>query len=194
MRLIAPTLQNVMAGKNRSTFSRWWGSFHNKQEEFERGRRTVVEDINWIIEFERLARPRLQKIFEEDLVGIPAALAERLEALRKREASNRADAEAEPSAHRERVERGGVAREQKTPLELTYQPRSRLLVVKFAPGHYDDNQVNVLHAAMKLACKELCISKTDQESRERVASMMMAFAKYGHIDVEKLKAFAVHQF
>ena len=63
-----------------------------------------------------------------------------------------------------------------------------------APGHYDDNQVNVLHAAMKLACKELCISKTDQESRERVASMMMAFAKYGHIDVEKLKAFAVQQF
>ena len=44
----------------------------------------MVEDINWIIEFERLARPRLQKIFEEDLVGIPAALAERLEALRKR--------------------------------------------------------------------------------------------------------------
>ena len=148
----------------------------------------MAEDINWIIEFERLARPRLQKIFGKDLLGIPVALAERLEQLRKKEASNRADAEAE------RIERGGVAREQKTPLEFTYQPRSRLLVVKFAPGHYDDNQVNVLHAAMKLACKELCISKTDQESRERVASMMMAFAKYGHIDVEKLKAFAVQQF
>ena len=63
----------------------------------------------------------------------------------------------------------------------------------FPTGH-DNNQINVLQAAMKLACKELCISKTDQESRERVASMIMAFAKYGPIDVEKLKAFAVQQF
>ena len=47
----------------------------------------MTEDIDWIIEFERLARPRLQKIFEKDLVGIPAALAERLEQLRKKEAS-----------------------------------------------------------------------------------------------------------
>jgi hypothetical protein len=39
----------------------------------------------------------------------------------------------------------------------------------FPTGH-DNNQINVLQAAMKLACKELCISKTDQESRERVAS------------------------
>jgi hypothetical protein len=61
----------------------------------------------------------------------------------------------------------------------------------FPTGH-DNNQINVLQAAMKLACKELCISKTDQESR--VASMIMAFAKYGPIDVEKLKAFAVQQF
>ena len=55
----------------------------------------MAEDINWIIEFERLARPRLQKIFEKDLLGIPVALGERLEQLRKKEASNRADAEAE---------------------------------------------------------------------------------------------------
>ena len=66
--------------------------------------------------------------------------------------------------------------------------------MKFAPGHYDNNEINVLQTAMKLACNELCISKTDQESRERVASMMMAFAKHGHIDVEKLKSFAVNQF
>jgi hypothetical protein len=64
----------------------------------------------------------------------------------------------------------------------------------FPIGHYDNNQIDVLEAAMKLACRELCISTTDQESRERVASMMMAFAKYGHIDVEKLKTFAVQQF
>ena len=54
------------------------------------GVRTETEDIDWIIEFERLARPRLQKIFEKDLVGLPAALAERLEQLRKKEASTRA--------------------------------------------------------------------------------------------------------
>ena len=47
----------------------------------------MTEDIDWIIEFERLARPRLQKIFEKDLVGIPAGLAERLEQLREKEAS-----------------------------------------------------------------------------------------------------------
>ena len=44
----------------------------------------MTEDIDWIIEFERLARPRLQKIFEKDLLGIPAGLAERLEQLRKK--------------------------------------------------------------------------------------------------------------
>jgi hypothetical protein len=66
--------------------------------------------------------------------------------------------------------------------------------MKFPTGHYDNDQINVLQAAHNRACKELCISKTDQVSRERVASMMMAFAKYGHIDVEKLKTFAVRHF
>ena len=59
--------------------------------------------------------------------------------------------------------------------------------MKFPTGHYDNDQINVLQAAHIPACKELCISKTDQVSRERVASMLMAFAKYGHIDVERLK-------
>ena len=66
--------------------------------------------------------------------------------------------------------------------------------MKFPTGHYDNDQINVLQAAHMLACKELCINKTDQESRARVTSMMIAFAKYGHIDVEKLKNFAVRQF
>jgi hypothetical protein len=66
--------------------------------------------------------------------------------------------------------------------------------MKFPTGHYDNDQINVLQAAHNRACKELCISKTDQVSRERVASMVMAFAKYGHIDAEKLKNFAVRQF
>ena len=66
--------------------------------------------------------------------------------------------------------------------------------MKFPPDHYDDNQTNVLRTAHSVACKELCISKTDNESRERVAAMMIAFAKDGHIEVEKLKAFAVQQF
>ena len=50
----------------------------------------MTEDIDWVVEFERLARPRLQKIFEKDLVGLPAGLAKRLEQLRKKEASTRA--------------------------------------------------------------------------------------------------------
>jgi hypothetical protein len=48
------------------------------------GVRTVTENIDWIVEFERLARPRLQKIFEKDLVKLPMALSERLEQLRKK--------------------------------------------------------------------------------------------------------------
>ena len=36
----------------------------------------MAEDIGWIIEFERLARPRLQKIFEKDLVKLPVAIGE----------------------------------------------------------------------------------------------------------------------
>ena len=47
----------------------------------------MTENIDWIVEFERLARPRLQKIFEKDLVKLPMALSERLEQLRKKEAS-----------------------------------------------------------------------------------------------------------
>ena len=66
--------------------------------------------------------------------------------------------------------------------------------MKFPTGHYDNDQINVLLAAHNRACKELCISKTDQVSRERIASMMMAFAKYGHIDLENLKNFAVWHF
>ena len=53
------------------------------------GVRTVTENIDWIVEFERLARPRLQKIFEKDLVKLPMALSERLEQLRKKEVSTR---------------------------------------------------------------------------------------------------------
>ena len=44
--------------------------------------------------------------------------------------------------------------------------------MKFPP-YYDNDQINVLQAAHSVACKELCINKTDQESRERVAAMMI---------------------
>ncbi len=66
--------------------------------------------------------------------------------------------------------------------------------MKVSTSHSDNDQTNVLQAAFNLACGELCISKTDTESRERVATMIRAFAKYGRLDVEKLKAFAVHNF
>jgi hypothetical protein len=64
-----------------------------------------------------------------------------------------------------------------------------------SPTDRDDNDtMNVLQVAFNLACKELCISRSDQVSRKRVASMVLAFAKYGHLDVDKLKTFAVQQF
>ena len=46
------------------------------------------------------------------------------------------------------------------------------VAMKLPTGHYDNDQINVLQAAHKQACKELCIGKTDAVSRERVASMM----------------------
>ena len=66
--------------------------------------------------------------------------------------------------------------------------------MKSPTDRYDNEKMNVLQASFDLACKELCISKADEVSRERVASMMQAFAKYGRLDVEKLKTFAVQQF
>ena len=57
--------------------------------------------------------------------------------------------------------------------------------MKFPPGDFDNDQINVLQVAHSVACKELCINKADQESRERVAAMMIAFAKYGHIESRK---------
>ena len=72
--------------------------------------------------------------------------------------------------------------------------RTRDAAMNVSTKHYDNSKINVLRAALDLACKELCIRRTDQENRRRVASMMIAFAKHGHIDVEKLKTFAVQQF
>ena len=66
--------------------------------------------------------------------------------------------------------------------------------MKSPTDRYDNEKMNVLQASFNLACKELCISKSDQVSRKRVASMVLAFAKYGNLDVDKLKTFAVQQF
>ena len=63
----------------------------------------MTENIDWIVEFERLARPRLQKIFEKDLVKLPMALSERLEQLRKKEASTREGYEKETTMKKTRV-------------------------------------------------------------------------------------------
>jgi hypothetical protein len=81
-------------------------------------------------------------------------------------------------------------------LELHCAPacKTRGAPMKFPTTYYDNDQINVLRTAHHLACKELCITKSDQVNRERVASMMLAFAKYGHLDVKKLKTFAVQQF
>ena len=62
----------------------------------------MTENIDWIVEFERLACPRLQKIFEKDLVKLPVGLAERLEQLRKKEAST-SDGYEEKSAMKKRA-------------------------------------------------------------------------------------------
>ena len=68
------------------------------------------------------------------------------------------------------------------------------VTTKGPTDHSSNDKTNVLQAAFDLACNELCIGETDELSRERVASMMLAFAKYGRLDVEKLKTFAVQQF
>ncbi|MGO4682351.1 hypothetical protein [Hyphomicrobium sp. 2TAF46] len=66
--------------------------------------------------------------------------------------------------------------------------------MKVPNGHYDNDQLSVLSAALILTCKELDISGTDDVIRERIAVQLLALAQSEPCDPESLSAKAVEQF
>ncbi|MGO4682651.1 hypothetical protein [Hyphomicrobium sp. 2TAF46] len=66
--------------------------------------------------------------------------------------------------------------------------------MKFPNGHYNNDQLSVLSAALILVCKELDISGTDDVGRERIAVQLLALAQSEPCDTESLSAKAVEQF
>jgi hypothetical protein len=66
--------------------------------------------------------------------------------------------------------------------------------MQFRNGYYDDAQIKVLDGALNLACKELGVGEGAHETRERIAQLVLMFAKTGQWDAEQLKAYVVEQF
>lgn len=66
--------------------------------------------------------------------------------------------------------------------------------MKFPNGHYDNDHLSVLSAALILTCKELDISGTDDVSRERIAVQLLALAQLEPCDTDTLRTRAVEQF
>ena len=58
---------------------------------------------------------------------------------------------------------------------------------------YDNDQMKLLEAAIEVACSELRIDNADREKREKVAVAVLALARTGQTDPERLKMFAVSQ-
>jgi len=61
-------------------------------------------------------------------------------------------------------------------------------------GSFDSGQVAVLQTTFDLACKELGVTSADEESRLRVAKAVIALAKVGQFDQERLKVYAISRF
>lgn len=61
-------------------------------------------------------------------------------------------------------------------------------------GSFDSAQVAVLQTTFDLACKELGVASTDEESRSRVAKAVIALAKAGQFDPDRLKIYAISRF
>lgn len=61
-------------------------------------------------------------------------------------------------------------------------------------GSFDNAQVAVLQSTFDLACKELGIGPTDEDGRSRVAKAVIALAKAGQFDPDRLRIYAISQF
>jgi hypothetical protein len=61
-------------------------------------------------------------------------------------------------------------------------------------GSFDSGQVTLLQTTFDLACTELGVASADEESRSRIAKAVIALAKAGQFDPERLKVYAISRF
>ncbi len=66
--------------------------------------------------------------------------------------------------------------------------------MKFPTGTFDNEQLAVLQTTFDLVCEELGVSNSDRLGRERIAEAMIALARAGQYDSDKLKIYAISQF
>lgn len=60
-------------------------------------------------------------------------------------------------------------------------------------GSFDSSQITVLQATFDHVCEELGINERDEEARSRVAASVIALAKIGQLDPDRLRLQAVSQ-
>jgi hypothetical protein len=65
--------------------------------------------------------------------------------------------------------------------------------MKYPGRGYDNANINTLQAALNSACDELGVSN-DHKKCEAVALLILAHARTGQTDVDKLKAYAIERF
>ncbi len=65
--------------------------------------------------------------------------------------------------------------------------------MKYPGGSYDSANINILQAALNLACEELGVSD-DQKKCEAVALLILGYARTGPSAIKKLKAYAIERF
>lgn len=64
----------------------------------------------------------------------------------------------------------------------------------FPRGVADNDQLNVMKDAMKLACEQLALDANDTASRERVALLVTGFMRAGEHDPSRLTSYVIQQF
>jgi hypothetical protein len=66
--------------------------------------------------------------------------------------------------------------------------------MKFPTGTFDSAQLAILQTTFELVCEELGVNASDRSGRERIAEAMMALARAGQYDSDKLKIYAISRF
>jgi hypothetical protein len=66
--------------------------------------------------------------------------------------------------------------------------------MKFPIGTFDSTQIAILQTAFDVVCEELGVNSSDRSGRERIAEAMMALARAGQYDSDKLRIYAISRF
>jgi hypothetical protein len=61
-------------------------------------------------------------------------------------------------------------------------------------GSFDSGQVAILQTTFDLTCRELGVPSADEVGRSRVAKAVIALAKAGQFDPDRLKVYAISRF